>query len=83
MDEAEYDALAYMSFPKEHRAKLHSTSLIEGLNGEIKRRTDVVGIFPNDEPIIRLVGALMREQNDEWAVQPARYRTLEIRVLMG
>jgi putative transposase len=77
MDEAEPDVLAYMTFPKEHRAKLHSTNPIERLNGEIKRRTEVVGIFPNDAAITRLVGALLLEQNDEWAVQRARYMTLE------
>jgi putative transposase len=77
MDDAETDVLAYMSFPKEHRAKLHSTNPIERLNGEIKRRVDVVGIFPNEDAITRLVGALLLEQNDEWAVQRARYMTLE------
>ena len=77
MDEAEPDVLAYMSFPTQHRAKLHSTNPLERLNGEIKRRTDIVGIFPNEDAIVRLVGAILLEQNDEWAVQRARYITLE------
>ncbi len=55
MDEAEADVLAYMGFPAEHWSKLHSTNGLERLNGEIKRRTEVVGIFPNDEAIVRLV----------------------------
>jgi putative transposase len=77
MDEAETDVLAYMSFPKDHRVKLHSTNPLERVNGEIKRRTEVVGIFPNDEAIVRLVGAILLEQNDEWAVLRARYMTLD------
>ncbi|MCG2672822.1 IS256 family transposase [Bradyrhizobium sp. GCM10023182] len=77
LDEAETDVLAYMTFPPQHRTKLHSTNPIERLNGEIKRRTEVVGIFPNEDATVRLIGAILLEQNDEWAVQRARYMTLE------
>jgi putative transposase len=77
MDSAEEDVLAYMAFPAAHRAKLHSTNPIERLNGEIKRRTDVVGIFPNEAAAVRLIGAILLEQSDEWATQRSRYMTLE------
>jgi len=76
MDEARDDVLAYMDFPREHWAQIASTNPIERLNSEVKRRSDVVGIFPNDKAVVRLVGALMLEQNDEWAVC-RRYMTLE------
>ena len=76
MDAAEHEVLAFMDFPKEHRVKIHSTNVLERLNGEIKRRADVVGIFPNDRAIRRLVGALLLEQNDEYAIQK-RYMGVE------
>src|SRR6188472_269707 len=83
MDEAEPDVLAYMTFPQQHRAKLHSTNPLERVNGEIKRRSEVVGIFPNEAAITRLVGAILLEQNDEWAVQRGRYMTLETIAPLG
>ncbi|SFC45781.1 Transposase (or an inactivated derivative) [Tropicimonas isoalkanivorans] len=76
MDEAEHDVLAFMAFPAQHRAKLHSTNPIERLNKEVKRRADVVGIFPNEESITRLIGAVLFEQNDEWQTQH-RYMQVE------
>ena len=83
LDEAETDVLAYMTFPPAHRAKLHSTNPLERLNGEIKRRTEVVGIFPNEAAITRLVGAILLEQNDEWSVQRSRYLSLETIASLG
>jgi putative transposase len=83
MDDAEADVLAYMSFPAQHRAKLHSTNPLERRNGEIKRRSEVVGFFPNEDAVTRLIGALLLEQNDEWAVQRARYMSLETIAPLG
>ena len=90
MDSSEEDVLAYMAFPKEHWTQIHPANPLERLNKEIKRRTNVVGIFPNGKgvkrsiqridrspnAIIRLVGALLLEQNDEWALT-RRYMSLE------
>src|SRR5919199_746922 len=82
MEASREDVLAYMTFPREHWPQIASTNPLGRLNGEIKRRTDVVGIFPNDRAVVRLVGALMLEQNDEWAVS-RRYMSLESLAALG
>jgi transposase-like protein len=76
METSEHDVLAYMTFPRQHRTKLHSTNPIERLNKEVKRRADVVGIFPNEASIMRLIGAVLFEQNDEWQTS-SRYMMVE------
>jgi transposase-like protein len=76
IDASETDVLAYMDFPAQHRTKIHSTNPIERLNKEVKRRADVVGIFPNEASITRLIGAVLLEQNDEWQLQH-RYMQVE------
>jgi putative transposase len=76
MDDSEHDVLAYMTFPAQHRTKLHSTNPLERLNKEVKRRADVVGIFPNEASIVRLIGAVLLEHNDEWQLMH-RYMQVE------
>ena len=76
MEEAEDDVLAYMTFPKAHLTKLDSANALARLNREVKRRADVVSIFPNEASIIRLIGAVLMEANDEWSLQH-RYLSLE------
>jgi putative transposase len=76
MDDSEHDVLAYLTFSLQHRTKLHSTNPLERLNKEVKRRADVVGIFPNEASITRLIGAVLLEQNDAWLLQH-RYMQIE------
>ena len=76
IDDSETDVLTHMDFPTQHRTKIHSTNPIERLNKEVKRRADVVGIFPNEGSIIRLIGAVLLEANDEWQTQ-SRYMQTE------
>jgi putative transposase len=81
LEEAEEDLIAFYAFPPEHWTKLRSTNPLERVNKEIGRRSDVVGIFPNDASVIRLAGALLIEQNDEWLVQ-RRYLSVESMTLI-
>ena len=67
------DVLAFLYFPQEHWRKILSTNPLERLNKEIKRRTNVVGIFPNDPAIVRLVGSLLLEQQEEWQLERRRF----------
>lgn len=77
LEEAAEDILALKHFPEEHRQQLHSTNPLERLNKEIKRRSNVVGIVPNVRAPLRLVGSILLEQDDEWAVAERRYFSIE------
>ena len=79
---AEADVCAYASFPRAHWRKIASTNPLERVNKEIKRRSNVVGIFPDDASVIRLVGAVLLEQHDDWAVTDRRYLSEESMALI-
>jgi putative transposase len=83
LHKAEADVLAFMDLPKDHRTKSHSVNRLERVNREIERRTEVVGVFPNEDAITCIVGAILLEQNDEWAAQRSRYMSLETIALLG
>src|ERR1700758_4836359 len=76
IDDSETDVLSHLAFPEQHRTKLHSTNPLERLNKEVKRRADVVGIFPNEAAIIRLIGAVLEQNDEEWQLQH-RYMQVE------
>ncbi len=82
IDDSETDVLAHMDFPTQHRTRIHSTNSLERLNKEVKRRADVVGIFPNEGSIIRLIGAVLLEANDEWQTQHRYMQTEPMAELM-
>ncbi len=77
LEDAAEDVLAYMHFPREHWRQLHSTNTLERIHKEIKRRTRVVGIFPNRDSLVRMVATLLQEQDDEWQVADRRYFSIE------
>jgi putative transposase len=83
LEDAEDELLAFYSFPREHWSKLRSTNPLERVNKEIGRRSDVVGIYPNDRALIRLAGMLLIEQNDEWLVQRRYLSDHSIRLVLS
>jgi putative transposase len=83
IDDSETDVLAHLDFPSQHRTRIHSTNSLERLNKEVKRRADVVGIFPNEDSIIRLIGAVLLEANDEWQTQNRYMQTEPMAELMA
>jgi putative transposase len=83
LEQAEDELLAYYAFPKDHWPKLRSTNPLERVNREIGQRSDVVGIYPNDQALIRLAGMLLLEQNDEWLVQRRYLSDRSLRQLLS
>jgi putative transposase len=83
LEDAGEDVLAHVHFPAEHRRHLHSTNTLERLHKEVKRRSNVVGIFPHRASLIRLVGMVLAEQDDEWAVAERRYFSVDSMAKIG